>query len=163
MKIKLLMLVAAALLPTTLFAQLSSNWAVNLRSDPMTDEKEGGAMFFGTNGSRLLIACNGIVEKTLSVQYLPKGYLGSSDNVVMIRFDNDPPLPATVWTYAKDGAYTVSPAYVDAFSSRVGSGATLIKVRALNYEDQPIDAAFGSNNGLAAINQIREACGKPAL
>ena len=160
---KRLLAAALVMMPTAGIAQLSSNWAVNLRSDPMTDEKEGGAVLFGTNGSRILVACNGLVEKTLSIQFFPKAYLGSSDNVVMVRFDSDAPLPATVWTYAKDGAYTISPVYVDVFSARVGTGATSIKVRALNYEDQPIDAVFGSNNGLEAINLVRQACGKPAL
>lgn len=162
MKKLLLAAAVVAVLPIAGMAQLSSNWAVNLRSDPMTDKKEGGAVLFGTNGSRLLVACNGLIEKTLSIQFFPKSYLGSRDNVVMVRFDSDSPLPATVWTYAKDGAYTINPAYVDAFSVRVGTGATSIIVRALNYEDQPLDAVFVSNNGLVAINQVRQACGKPA-
>lgn len=162
MNLRLLTVLIAAL-PIAAVAQITSNWGVNLRQDPITDEVVGGALLFGTNQSRLLFACNGLLEKTLSVQFLPRRFLGSTDNIVLLRFDKDRPMPATVWTYTSTGAYTTDPAFVEAFAARVGSEPLTITVQALNYEDQPVDAVFASLDGRSAINKVRQACGKQPL
>ena len=158
-----LLTVLILVLPITAAAQVASNWGVSLRQDPITDEVIGGATLFGTNQSRLIFACNGLVEKTLSVQFIPRGYLGSSDSLVTLRFDSDRPLPATVWTYTSSGAYTILPTLVEAFAERVGTEPVTITIQALNYEDQPVNAVFGSVDGRSAINKIRQACGKQPL
>jgi len=150
------------LLATDALAQDSQTWAVSIRVDPVSDEATGSATLVSPNSDRLVFACNGVGETTLSVQYLPRGYLGSSPNLVTIRFDRDEPFTSVLWEYTSKGAYTVSEPFVEFFSSQVGDGERSIFVRALNYEDQPVDALFISRGGREAVNRVREACGKPA-
>jgi hypothetical protein len=152
-----------ALVSTPLFAQEQSNWQMSVRVDAMTDEVNASAALYSDAGDKLLFVCNGLVEPTLSVQFLPTAFLGSSDNVVMIRFDSDPPLPSATWTFVGKGAYTISEPSVEWFSRQVGEGTRLIRVRALDFRDQPVDAAFNSVNGLTAIDAVRAACSKPKV
>ena len=163
MNYKVSIAVAALCSGSICSAQSDNNWNVSVRVDQITDAREASAALMSSNGARLVFACNGLVEKTLSVQFLPKEYLGSRPNLVVVRFDKDPPIPSIAWEYAYKGAYTTSEPFVEFFSKQVTEGDQAVFVRALNYEDQPIDGRFYSANGKRAINQVREACGKPAV
>lgn len=147
-------------LSTSVSAQTQSNWKMSVVKDAMTDETNATASLYSENGDKLLFACNGIVEPTLSVQYLPKKYLGSTENLVTIRFDQDPPLPSVSWEFVGKGAYSTSVSLVDWFSRQVGDGERNIRIRALDFRDQPIDALFVSQDGKSAINLVRAACGE---
>ena len=140
-----------------------TNWSVNSATDVMTDVKNGSAALSDQFGNRLIFSCNGLTEPTLAVQFLPKKYLGSSGKVVTVRFEPDRPPPSILWEYVSKGAYTVDDKFIDWFSAQVGDGQRLIRVRALNYEDQPVDAQFLSMNGRTAINQVRAICGKEGV
>jgi hypothetical protein len=158
-----LLVVIGSLVACSASAQSGTSWVVNLRADPITDEINGSATLPSADGGRLVFACNGVAETTLSVQYLPRRYLGSRPNLVIFRFDSDPALPSVSWEYTSKGAYTLSEPFIEFFSSQVGDGERSIHVRALNYENQPVDAVFISRGGREAVNQVREACRKPPV
>lgn len=140
-----------------------TNWQVRVEVDPFSGQVDGGASISNTNGDKLSFACNGLEESILSVQFLPRRFLGSKENMVLVKFDDVDPLPGAGWEYTSKGAYTVIKAYVDAFSSLTSGDGQTILVRALNYENQPIDARFESINARAAINKLRAACGEPEI
>lgn len=137
-----------------------TNWRYTEKNDPIMGRTNVSAKLSSDDGgSTFSIVCNGLAERYVSLQFMPKGFLGSSDNIVIFKVDDRVPVPSSSWTYAARGAYTVSSDVLKLFASMVGPGENHLVVRALNYEDQPVDASFHSINAAAAYAHVRAACG----
>jgi hypothetical protein len=144
-------------------ALLSSNWTVRVDTDAFTQRPDASARISNTNGDVLSVACNGIEESILSIQYLPKRYLGSSENLVQIKVGGNDTISGVLWEYTAKGAYTINEPFIELFTKNASDVRQQILVRAYDYEDQPIDAAFISINARSAINRVREACGASSM
>jgi hypothetical protein len=136
-----------------------SNWKFRENPDPIMGRVDGSAALTSEDGaSKLVINCNGVSDRYVSLQYITPKYLGSTDGVVIVRVDDQVPLPSSTWTYSSKGAYTVSSAVIKLFISMVGETENRIYLRALNYEHQPVDALFHSVNARAAYARVRSMC-----
>ena len=140
-----------------------SNWVVRIERDAFTARVNAAARLTALNGDVLSFACNGHEDSILSVQFLTQRHLGSRNNVVTLKFGEDAPIAPITWEYSSQGAYIVDEPYIEIFSQSASTEVQRILVRALNYEDQPVDAAFISRNARSAINELRLACGSEAL
>ena len=160
---RLTIFLCAAALSSAAFAQDSSNWSVTQNMRAGLEEQETSAQLLSTDGSSLAVVCDGSDRHILSIRFTSRKNIGSSDNLVSVRFDTDPQFRPTKWTYQNNRAASIDDTtYVDAFLQQVGAGEREIRIRALNFMNQPIDALFVSKNGADSINKIKEYCGKPA-
>lgn len=139
-----------------------SNWSVTQKIDPITDRKTGSAALISLDGkSRLSLACNGLLEPTISLQFKTSGFLGSTPNAVVIRIDQSI-LPGTAWDYQDSVAYTTDTDWLSLFQRMIDGGEHRIVVRALDYQNQPHDGIFISQNAAKAMTEVREMCAPPA-
>jgi hypothetical protein len=156
--------VVASSMPGHASTQLEeSNWIVKVDQDPFSGRVNASASLGNANGDVISINCNGSDKSILSIQYRPKRYLGSSDNIVTLKIGEFPLLPSLPWVYLSKGAYTIDKTLIDVASLQFSNGEQAILVRALNYEGQPVDARFASSNAKFAINKVRVACGDREL
>jgi hypothetical protein len=151
-----------ACLASSATAQEQTNWSVEVRTDPLTSQLNGAATLTSANGDELVFACNGTVERMLSVQYLPARSLGLTAKLVSVRIGRGA-IQKSLWGYVPDGAFTISPWWVDFFSRRIDDKERSIVISALNADDRPVAATFVSRGGRTAINRIRETCGERAV
>lgn len=144
-------------------ATTDTNWSTKIDSDAVTGEKVGSARLPSSDGRSILsLACNGIEERQLSLQFLSRDYLGSSSNYVTIRIDQDQALPETAWEYVGRGAYTTNEALIALVVRQIAADEHRITVRALDFENQPHDAVFLSRNAALALSKVIEACATPS-
>lgn len=144
-------------------AARETNWAISVTVDPITDRKNASARLAATTGKgRLTIACNGLLEPTLSVQYLADGYLGNSAGIVLLRINKGSVMPAAGWDFQGRIAYTSDEGWIEQFAMALGAGDDEIVARAIDGEQQPHDAVFHSKNGAEAFRAMSAVCASPA-
>lgn len=138
-----------------------SNWSVTYKIDPITDRKNGSAALISVDGkSRLSLACNGLLEPTISLQFKASEFLGSTPNTVVIRVDQSI-LPGAAWDYQSRVAYTTDTDWLSLFQKTIDGGEHRIVVRALDFQNQPHDGIFISRNAAKAMAEVREMCALP--
>lgn len=152
----------ASLVPSAL-AQEISNWQLFLHDNESGKGQKAGAKLISGDGSTLTVTCEDVAAQRIAIRFLTKRNIGSSDNLVIVRFGTAPQFRATRWTYHNREATIQDSGYVEAFMDELDSGEQEIRVRALNFSNQPIDALFVSRNGAETINKIKESCGKSAI
>lgn len=145
------------------FAQETGNWQLFLHGNESGKEQKAVAKLISGDGSTLKVTCEDVAAQRIAIRFLTKRNIGSSDNLVIVRFGTAPQFRATQWTYHNREATIQERGYVEAFMNALESGEQEIRVRALNFSNQPIDALFVSKNGAEAINKIKESCGKSAI
>jgi len=145
--------------PSAAPGEPTSNWRTNLRVDPIRDRQEGSVSLVSADGkSRLLIACNGLTDRAVSMQFIPSGVLGSQARQVIVRVGNNEPLASYSWLYVGPGAYTIDQELLATVFSQVSDDTQRIVIRAYNYEDQPLDGVFSSVGGRSQIAKIEKVC-----
>lgn len=153
-----------AALPASVFAQNDSNWSFVQFSGMNGEKLRASAQLTSADGSSLAIICDKLSGDMLSLRFTSRKNIGSSDNLVAVRFDTDPQFRLIKWTHLDNRtASNDDPDYVDAFLRQVGSSEREIRVRALNFKNQPIDTLFVSKSGAESVNKVKEYCGKPAI
>jgi hypothetical protein len=135
-----------------------SNWNVRIDVDPFTNRPDASARIENDNGDVLSIACNGNEESILSLQFLPKRYLGTRNNLVLTKVGGNKPIEATRWEYSSKGAYTTNETFLLSFARQLSKKSQRILVRAYNFENQPVNASFNSTNAWSAFLAIAKAC-----
>lgn len=145
--------------PSAAPGETTSNWRVTLRVDPIRDREEGSAWLFSVDGkSRLSVACNGLDDRTLSMQFIPRGVLGSQARQVIVRVGSGEPIPTYSWLYVRPGAYTTNPNLLAAIFSQISDDTQRIVIRAYDYQNQPLDGVFMSTGGRSQISKIEKLC-----
>lgn len=142
---------------------VAGSWVYADKIDPITDLRGGSARLRSLDGqSTLIFTCNtNNTDQLLSVQYLPGRHLGSRDNVVAVRPDSGD-YYSTQWTYTYKGAYLSEGAEIWVVLGMLRQ-ARRFYVRALDYEDQPVDAVFETDGASEPMQKVLAACGKPAM
>lgn len=152
-------------LSSAVFAQSGSNWSLTPVASGEGQRPEViTAQLLSADGSSLDVVCDSRNENKLSLRFRSPKNIGSSDNLVFVRFDTDPQFRPAKWDRQNNRTASIDDAdYVDAFLRQIGPGEREIRIRALNFMNQPIDALFVSKSGSEPINKIKEYCGKPAI
>lgn len=147
------------LLVTLQAATVVPEWTLSETRDAVTDLPVASASLRSISGSeRLVVRCDGAGEPVVSVQFLPRRYLGiSGSRSVTVRIDELPPVE-TEWERGSQGTFNREPEVVRSLANLIARAHRVV-VRAWNYENQPIDGIFQVAGGEPRLRRVFELCG----
>jgi hypothetical protein len=141
-------------------AAAAAMWAVESKTDEMTDTVLTAAVVIG-NGGRLALRCDAAGPKSVYAAFYSDTYLGGRGNYpasrnITLRFGKTDPIEG-IATYMDSTAIIKGPEFAQAMRKIVPKVDKVI-VRLVRYDGREVDMSFGTESSKDAIETMFKAC-----